>query len=69
VYEGEANNDDVHGGTQAAPMIGKVLNQLLKPEKKAKKVVKKKTDEEPAPEEKDADGTTVRRAAPVRAED
>jgi len=69
VYEGEANNDDVHGGTQAAPMIGKVLNQILKPEKKAKKGDKKKTDAEPVAEEKDADGTTVRRAAPVRAED
>ncbi|MEO7933142.1 MAG: penicillin-binding protein 2 [Chthoniobacterales bacterium] len=35
VYEGEINNNNVHGGTQAAPLIGKVLRQLFAEEKKA----------------------------------
>jgi penicillin-binding protein 2 len=70
IYEGEANNDDVHGGTQAAPMIGRVLKQILKPEKRAKKPVKKKSEDDDQPAaERTEDGTTVRRAAPVRAED
>ncbi|HET6407762.1 MAG TPA: penicillin-binding protein 2, partial [Chthoniobacteraceae bacterium] len=33
LYEGEADNDDVHGGTQAAPLIGKVLREIYKTEK------------------------------------
>ena len=44
VYEGAANNDDVHGGTNAAPMIGKLLKDLFK-EKEAKAVTA-----EPAPQ-------------------
>ncbi len=30
VYEGAPNDDDVHGGTNAAPMIGKLLRELFK---------------------------------------
>ncbi|RYD83332.1 MAG: penicillin-binding protein 2, partial [Verrucomicrobiaceae bacterium] len=43
VYEGEANNDDVHGGTQAAPLIGKVLRDIFKdlPKESGKKKSKK----------------------------
>jgi penicillin-binding protein 2 len=29
VYEGEPNDNSIHGGSQAAPMIGKVLQQLF----------------------------------------
>lgn len=58
VYEGEANNDDVHGGTQAAPLIGKVLRELFKNDAKEKtKPRKKKTAEGDLP---------VRRAEPVK---
>ncbi len=35
VYEGAPNNNDVHGGTHAAPLIGKVLRQLFADQKKA----------------------------------
>jgi len=70
LYEGEANNDDVHGGTQAAPLIGAVLKQLFPVEKKSKKSTKKKEEEAAKPkEEKTADGTPVRRAEPVKAEE
>jgi penicillin-binding protein 2 len=62
LYEGEADNDDVHGGTQAAPLIGKVLREIYKEEKKTKKSKKKRGEED---EEKDEDGTPVRRAEPV----
>lgn len=58
VYEGEANNDDVHGGTQAAPLVGKVLRELFKGEPKERK--KKKTRRSEAEEE-----MPVRRAEPV----
>jgi penicillin-binding protein 2 len=61
VYEGEANNDDVHGGTQAAPLIGRVLREVLKPEKKQKK---KKKEEDAVDDVMDED-TPVRRAEPV----
>jgi penicillin-binding protein 2 len=37
VYEGEVNNDDVHGGTSAAPLMGKVLREVFKGEKPQKK--------------------------------
>ena len=62
VYEGEANNDDVHGGTHAAPIVANVLKELFKTDKTTKK--KKKTprkDEDP-----DAEDVEVRRAEPVR---
>jgi penicillin-binding protein 2 len=59
VYESDAgNSDDVHGGSHAAPLIGKVLRELFKEESKpAKKGAKKKAD---ADEEME-----VRRAEPV----
>lgn len=44
VYEGAPNNNDVHGGTHAAPLIGKVLRQLFAEEKKDKADKKKKAD-------------------------
>ncbi len=59
LYESELKNaDDVHGGSHAAPLIGKVLRELFKDEAKpAKKGSKKKTDDEEEME--------VRRAEPV----
>lgn len=46
LYEGAANNDDVHGGTYAAPLIGKVLRSLFTggdaPRTKAKKAGRRK---------------------------
>lgn len=42
VYEGDANNDDVHGGTQAAPLIGNVMRELFKNEKRETAAEKKK---------------------------
>jgi penicillin-binding protein 2 len=54
LYEGAPNDDDVHGGTQAAPMIGKVLKELFKEEASSSKKKKKAKDEEkPAPETDD----------------
>jgi penicillin-binding protein 2 len=61
LYEGEPDRDDVHGGTQAAPLIGKVLKEIYKEEKKTKKGRKKKSEDE----EKDEDGMPVRKAEAV----
>ena len=44
LYEGDANNDDVHGGTSAAPLIGRVLKELFKEEPKKKR--SKKDDDD-----------------------
>jgi penicillin-binding protein 2 len=62
LYEGEPDNDDVHGGTQAAPLIGKVLREIYKNEKRPKKGKKKKGEDE---DEMDDDGTPVRKAEAV----
>jgi penicillin-binding protein 2 len=52
LYEGAPNDNDVHGGTAAAPMIGKVLKELFKEEASPKKKKKAKDeDEEPAPDD------------------
>lgn len=71
LYEGEANNNDVHGGTFAAPIVGEVLKQLFPVEKKNGKKSSKKKAEEPAKpkEEKAEDGQPVRRAEPVKREE
>jgi penicillin-binding protein 2 len=61
LYEGEPDRDDVHGGTQAAPLIGKVLKEIYKDDKKTKKGKKKKAEDD----EKDEDGTPVRKAEAV----
>ena len=47
IYESDVSNAEVHGGTVAAPLVGKVLREVLKEEPKAdKKKKKKKTDED-----------------------
>jgi penicillin-binding protein 2 len=58
VYESDVSNNDVHGGTVAAPLVANVLKELFKEESKPKKPKKKKKDdaEEDVP---------VRRAEPV----
>ncbi len=47
LYESDFNNsDDVHGGTVAAPLIGKVLREVFKDEAKDPKKPKKKGEKE-----------------------
>jgi len=59
VYESDVSNAEVHGGTVAAPLIGKVLREVFKDEAKEKKK-KKKGEKADEPEEME-----VRRAEPV----
>ncbi len=63
VYESDVRDaSDVHGGTHAAPLIGKVLREVYKNEaKSAKAKKKKKAEAEPEPE--------VRRALPADRDD
>lgn len=67
LYEGDANDNDVHGGSSAAPMIGQVLKQLFPKEKKEKKSSKKKAKAEGEAEKDETleDGLPVRRAEAV----
>ena len=67
LYEGKARDNDVHGGTYAAPIAGKVLKEILKPEPKEpkKSSAKKKRTDEDADAEMDAD---TPRKRPRRAE-
>jgi len=59
VYESDVKNaDDVHGGSHAAPLIGRVFREVFKNEAKAEKGRKKKKGD---PEEE----VEVRRAIPV----
>jgi penicillin-binding protein 2 len=58
LYESDLSNSEVHGGTVAAPLIGKVLREVFKDEARDKKSAKKKKAD--APEEPE-----VRRAEPV----
>ena len=64
LYESDAKNaDDVHGGSHAAPLIGKVLRELFKEESKPiKKGAKKKADK---PDKEDDEDMEVRKAEPV----
>jgi penicillin-binding protein 2 len=65
LYEGKARDNDVHGGTNAAPIAGKVLKEILKPEPKEQKKngAKKKRTDEDADEDMDRD-TPRRRKRP-----
>jgi penicillin-binding protein 2 len=61
LYEGKPRDNDVHGGTYAAPIAGRVLKEILKPEPKEEKkssAKKKRTDDDP---EEDMDSDTPRR--------
>jgi penicillin-binding protein 2 len=68
VYEGEANNDDVHGGTQAAPLIGKVLKEIFKNEPKDAGKKAKKDDDADAEEAEGAEEERPRRRSRPRQE-
>ena len=58
IYESDVSNNSVHGGTVAAPLIGKVMREVFANEAKAEKENKKKKGEKEEPVE-------VRRAQPV----
>ena len=63
LYESDPGQRDAHGGTVAAPLVGKVLREVFKTEPKAKKKKRKKTDEDqeepvkakPTPDEQSGD--------------
>ena len=60
VYESDVkNSDDVHGGTSAAPLIGRVMRQLFKeqPVEKEKKPKKRKTPPKEVTDEAPGRGT------------
>jgi penicillin-binding protein 2 len=68
LYEGKPRDHDVHGGTYAAPLAGRVLKEILKPEPKEEKKSssrKKRTDDD---EEMDADTPRTRRSREDRDE-
>jgi penicillin-binding protein 2 len=66
VYEGKPRDNDVHGGTYAAPIAGRVLKEILKPEPKEEKKSssKKKRIVEDPDEEMDSDAPRKRRRTP-----
>lgn len=55
VFEGKAGDDSIHGGSHAAPMITRVLKEVLKPEPKAPKEKKGGLRVKPKPEPDDED--------------
>ncbi len=58
VYESDvANADAIHGGSHAAPLIGKVMREIFKSEAKAAKTKKKKNSE--------GEPVEIRRAIPI----
>ena len=67
LYEGKARDNDVHGGTYAAPIAGRVLKEILKAEPKDEKkrtVKKRNMDEESDEDMGDAPRRRRRRADP-----
>ncbi|MBX9742336.1 MAG: penicillin-binding protein 2 [Chthoniobacterales bacterium] len=55
LYEGDPNDNSVHGGTQAAGMIHKVLAELYPPAKNSSEVETKNTSPEPSSKKEDDD--------------
>jgi len=51
LYEGEPNDDSIHGGSHAAPLIGKVLKELFRGQAKTEDEPKKKKKKKPETEE------------------
>jgi penicillin-binding protein 2 len=70
VYEGRPGDDDVHGGTNAAPIAGKVLKEILKPEPKEEKKSssKKKRVQEDPDEDMQEEAPKRRRKSPSPSE-
>ena len=66
LYEGKARDNDVHGGTYAAPIAGRVLREILKkePAEQKKPSARKKRIEEDPDEEMDSDTPRRRRRRP-----
>ena len=67
LFEGKPGDNDVHGGTYAAPIAGRVLKEILKPEPKEEKkssAKKKHTDEDADEEMDDVPRRRRRRADP-----
>ncbi|MEO6787015.1 MAG: penicillin-binding protein 2, partial [Chthoniobacteraceae bacterium] len=62
LYEGKPRDNDVHGGTYAAPIAGRVLKEILKPEPKdpKKSSAKRKRTDEDADEDMDSDAPRKR---------
>jgi penicillin-binding protein 2 len=64
LYESDVRNaDDAHGGTVAAPLIGKVLREVFRNEAKDAKEARKKKKK--SGEEEEKENVEVRRAEPV----
>ncbi len=63
LFESDVSNAEVHGGTVAAPLVGKVLREVFKDETKDKKAKKKKADKPDKPDE--AEDMEVRKAEPI----
>ena len=67
LYEGKPRDNDVHGGTYAAPIAGRVLKEILKAEPKEQKkssAKKRHTDEDSDEEMDDAPRSRRRRVDP-----
>ncbi len=64
LYEGEPNDDDVHGGTSAAPLIGRVLREVFKGEPKTKKGKKDDDDDDTPPKAAKPETNAAEPAAP-----
>jgi penicillin-binding protein 2 len=62
VYEGKEARDDVHGGSHAAPIVSRVLKDVLKPEVRDKKggLRKKRQIDDDDMDEKDEDAAPPR---------
>ena len=62
LYEGEAGDNSVHGGTAAAPLVGKVLREIYKTAKPDKTAHKKKhhgDDDDNSPDDGTAPPTSA----------
>ncbi len=70
VYEGKPGDNDVHGGTNAAPICGRVLKEILKAEPKPEKKggMRKKRPAADPDDEMDADDPPPRARRVVRDE-
>ncbi len=64
VYEGDAGLSDVHGGTVAAPLVGKVMRELFKGEKPEKKKRHSDDDSDNSNTDDNSDSAPVRRPPP-----
>jgi len=59
LYEGEPNDNSVHGGSHAAPMIGKLFREVYTPQSPQKSKEKTKNSKKTDKDENDTDEPTV----------